>query len=93
MDEIDQMTEDELVEAILAEAQAVEDEGGGYLTTKELMARSHRAKEWVLHQLHKLHDQGRLQAEWVPRTNITGCTQRRVAYRLRKKPQEDMADS
>lgn len=87
MDEIDQMTEDELVEAILVEAQAVEAEGGGYLTTGELVARAGRPKPWVLRQLHRLDGQGRLEVSMVPRRTLAGYVQKRVAYRL-KRPEE-----
>ncbi len=79
-------TEQDLIEAILAEQTAKQDAPGA-ITVQELMAQTVQSASRITKRLRELDREGRLQSVRVRRRNIAGIPATVPAYRL--KPKEE----
>lgn len=82
MDEVNSITEDELVAALFS-ARATGIEAEGALTTCVLSKMVNRRREWVRERLRDLIDEGRVESVRVQMTDIAGRATTAPAYRLR----------
>ena len=89
MDEkIDNITEGELVAALLA-AQTTGEVAEGALTTRALAGRIGRSLQWVREQLRLLIDEGKIEPVRVRTLDIAGRVTTSPAYRLKVKKEAE----
>ena len=82
MDEIDNITEDELVAALFS-AQTTGETVTGALTTRELTKEVGRTLAWVRTQLRRLIDEGKVESVRTRMIDIAGRQTTGPAYRLK----------
>ena len=78
------ITEEELIQAMLEASTPSEDNPHGALRTVELVEQTGRSGKWVLAQLRLLSGRGMLGYTQVWKVDITGKLTKRNAYYLRK---------
>ncbi len=83
MDEINGITEAELVAALFSAQATGTGEAVGALTTRVLTEKVGRSKRWIRERLRKLIDKGRVESITVQVVDIAGRTTTSPAYRLR----------
>ena len=78
------ITEEELIQAMLEASIPSEDNPHGAMRTAELVEKSGHSEKWVLAQLRRLSEQGLLGSTQVWKEDITGKLTKRSAYYPKK---------
>lgn len=72
-------------EELLAEVERVTTTGDGWATTAEISKATKRSRGWVLKQLQRMSDEGRLLTGRKPCLDLAGQTQQTPCYKIKPK--------